>query len=292
MTPRCVGDEWLDAIDVSEQHCIDFDVVVRHGVGMVIVRAGRGTRQDGRWIEHTRSAHMAGAIVGSYWHVYPSHIDAHRQAELWMAAIRSTPAALTGGHWADISTTDGFDPFELGHYLAAFLRRMDELLGGSVGVFTRDAFWRRNVRLDISDRPRWICAADGPDQFDEAEAADVFAVRTRAADRGGPGEHRVHSDPFGSIANRPYRQLHLVPRRPAESVGHWQSRWIRTPDVAALQERLNRLGADLFVDGVFGPATDRAVRTCQLLRRRDQLSPLGGEWWERETPLTETKLAS
>ncbi len=27
MTPRCVDDEWLDAIDVSEQHCIDFDVV-------------------------------------------------------------------------------------------------------------------------------------------------------------------------------------------------------------------------------------------------------------------------
>ena len=266
-------DEWIDGIDVSEHHCIDFDVAVGQGSWVVIVRAGRGTRQDSRWVEHTRSAQLSGASVGSYWHLYPSHAGAHHQAELWMSAIGSTPGALTGGHWADICSTDGFDAIELGRYAAAFLRRIDELLGRTVGVFTSDSFWRHNVRFDIGDRPRWMCGVRDDVQVEDAIAADAFAVRTRASDRGGPGRHRIHTNPFGLGSGRTTKQPHLVPRRPDESVSHWQSRWIRTPDVAILQERLNRLGADLFVDGVYGPATDAAVRTCRLLRRRDGLEP-------------------
>lgn len=275
MTSPAADLDWLDGIDVCEHHCIDFEAVRRQGVQVAIVRAGRGTRQDSRWIEHTRAASCSGVTVGSYWHVYPSHLPAHQQAELWASAIRSAPWALTAGHWADFSTADGLDPVEMGRYAAAFLRRMDELLGRTVGVFTCSTFWRRNVRFDVSGRPRWLCTLDDrfPDEVDEVD--DVWAVRTRAADRGGPGRHRVHAHPDLATARRTGHQLHLVPRRPDESLADWQSRWVRTPEVATLQEHLNRLGADLFVDGVYGPATDAAMRTCRLLRRRDGIAAGG-----------------
>ncbi len=161
--------EWVDGIDVCEHHQIDFREVRRQGTALVVVRAGRGTRQDSRWVEHVRAAELARLAVGSYWYLYPSHTSAHHQAELWMAAIRSAPSSFAGGHWADVSTTDGFDPTDLARYVAGFLRRMDELLGHTTGVFTATGFWRSKVRFDISDRPRWhsdpsaVNATDGRD---------------------------------------------------------------------------------------------------------------------------------
>jgi hypothetical protein len=91
---------WVDGIDVFEHHCIDFDRVVAQGVKVAIVRAGRGTRQDSRWIEHVTAAHRCGLAVASYWHVYPSRADAHRQAELFVAAIRSADVPFDYGQIA------------------------------------------------------------------------------------------------------------------------------------------------------------------------------------------------
>jgi hypothetical protein len=263
------GCEWTTGIDVAEHHRIDFAEVRRQGIGVAVVRAGRGTRQDARWVEHVRAAEGAGLAVGSYWHLYPSHTSPHHQAELWALAVRGAPWPFVAGHWADISTTDGFGPIELGRYAAAFLRRTDELLGHTVGVFTSDDFWRPNVRFRIGDRPRWLSDPD-----DTALAAAV-AVRTRAADRGGPGWHRVRVGWDSGATDRDHG-LHLVPRGPRETVDAWQQRWLRTADVAALQARLNGLGADVVVDGAYGPATDAAVQTWGLLRRRDELGAPAG----------------
>jgi hypothetical protein len=91
-----------------------------------------------------------------------------------------------------------------------------------------------------------------------------------ASDRGGPGRHRVRAVPSAQ-SDRRHGLSHLVPRGPTEPLEAWQARWVRTPDVAALQLLLNELGASLVVDGVFGPATDAAVRTCERLRRRDRI---------------------
>jgi hypothetical protein len=148
---------------------------------------------------------------------------------------------------------------------------MDELLGETVGVFTSDVFWRRNVRFGIGERPRWhnppLSATI--DDWRAEDHRDAFAFRTRAADRGGPGWHRVRADFLRPAIADIRHGLHLVPRGPNESVPSWQRRWLRTADVVALQEQLVALGADLVVDGVYGPATDAAVRMWGLLRRRD-----------------------
>jgi len=269
--------EWVDGIDVCEHHQIDFREVRRQGTALVVVRAGRGTRQDSRWVEHVRAAELARLAVGSYWYLYPSHTSAHHQAELWMAAIRSAPSSFAGGHWADVSTTDGFDPTDLARYVAGFLRRMDELLGHTTGVFTATGFWRSKVRFDISDRPRWhsdpsaVNATDARDHtLAEAPSFDwPHAYRTCPADRGGPGRHRVQARQLDGTIARPENGLHLVARGPNESVSSWRQRWLRTPDVAELQLHLNDLGAQLLVDGVYGPATDAAVRSWCLLWRRD-----------------------
>lgn len=254
---------WVDGIDLCEYHDVDFAEVQRRHIDVAIIRAGRGTRHDSRFVENVRAAHAAGMAVGSYWYLYPSHTSPHHQAELWGAAVRCAPWPSAAGHWADVSCADGFDPFELGRYVAAFLRRADELMGNTVGVFTPEPFWRRRVHFGIGERPRW--------QTECASEADCtgFAYRTRASDRGGPGWHRVHSPSFIASTTQPDHGLHLVARGPNESVASWQQRWLRTPDVGRLQQRLNEAGADVAVDSVYGPATDAAVRTWGLLRRRD-----------------------
>ena len=256
---------WVDGIDVFEHHCIDFDGVVAQGVEVAIVRAGRGTRQDARWIEHVEAADRSGLVVGSYWHVYPSRAEAHHQAELWVASIRGADVPFENGHWADISTSDGFRRADLSRFVAAFLRRADEMLDGHVGVFSTPEFWRRHVGFDDPGRPRWWdSGADALTAFD----ATVAGVRSSPSDRGGPGRHRVRPVPRVVRACVPPG---LVVRGRAESVDAWRSRWERGPEIAVLQMHLNDLGARLVVDGVFGPQTDAAVRICDLLRRRDRL---------------------
>jgi hypothetical protein len=273
------GGDRVDGIDVCEHHCIDYDTVADQGVRVVVVRAGRGTRQDARWIENVRAARASGLEVGSYWHLYPSHTSAHHQAELWMAAVRGAGQwPFSCGHWADISSTDGFDPFDLGRYVAAFVRRADELAGHEVGVFASDEFWQRHVYFDDPDRPRWH------DATPQGDATPAFGVRTHAADRGSPGRHRVRVAAAGEGAVEASRPV-LVARGPTETLEAWRARWVRTPEVTYLQAALNEMGAELVVDGVYGPATDAAVRTCALLCRRDRIA------WPIDTPMSATPVA-
>lgn len=271
LSPAPAASRWLDGIDVSEHHQIDFAEVRRQGAAVAIVRAGRGTRQDGRWIEHVRAAELAGLAVGSYWYLYPSHTTPHHQAELWMAAVGGSPGEFAAGHWLHVATSDGFDTRTLSRYVDACVRRMDELLGGTTGICTEASFWRSHVQLGLAERPHWQCPAErvhDVEGHEAAHAAGAVAIRTRPADRGGPGSHRVGAATL-LTGRPPSHGLHLVPRGPNESVVGWQRRWLRTPDVARLQEHLNELGASLVVDGVYGPATDAAVRIWHHLCRRD-----------------------
>jgi len=271
MTLPAVGAPWIDAIDVSEHHCIDFDTVAGQDVGIVIVRAGRGTRQDARWVEHVRAVRRSGLHVGSYWHLYPSHTDPHHQAELWMAAIQGAASPFSCGHWADIATSDEFGIESLGRYVTAFLGRMDALIGEPVGVFTSQRFWRDRVALPLTTRPLWSAEPADRSAHWGSDAERLSGVRTLAADRGGPGSHRVHWAVPKSATAVPADRPHFVTLLTDDAPAHWRQHWIRCPDVAALQVRFNELGADLVVDGILGPATEAAVQTCELLRRRDRL---------------------
>ena len=271
LLPQTAGSTWLHGIDASEHHQIDFDEVRRRGTSVVIVRAGRGTRQDGRWFEHVRDAELAGLAVGSYWYLYPSHTTAHHQAELWMAAVAVTASLFPARHWLHVATTDGLDTRTLARYVDACLRRMDELLGETTGVCADESFWRERVQLELLERPRWQCPVERLLDVDGREteyAQDALAVRTRPADRGGPGSHRVRITTLRTT-RPPSHGLHLVPRGPNESIGSWQQRWLRSPDVARLQRHLNELGASLVIDGVYGPATEAAVHVWHHLCRRD-----------------------
>ncbi len=275
---------WKRAIDVNGRHPdIDFEGVRSNGVAAVIVRAGRGTRQDERWIEHVAAAARAGLAVGSYWHIYPSRATAYRQAELWGAAVRAAATEFLVGHWADVTVSEGLSPDELGLYLDRILRRMDGLTDATTGVFTATSFWSSSVSLTLGDRPIWLSApavepvspagqlrsvvSDIQGRF----ARNLVGVGLTPATTQVPGQHRVRLNDAEPSAHEDLdiTQLELVPRGLDESVDAWRSRWTRAPEVSELQHQLNDLGANIVVDGVFGPATDAAVRIVRALRRRD-----------------------
>lgn len=259
----------VDGIDVNEHHQIDYEVLRERGVEVGIVRAGRGTRQDARWIEHVRDSTAQEIATGSYWQVWPSHTNAHHQAELWVSAILAAPWPFAAGHWADVSRSEGFDPYELGRYVASFLRRADELLGRQVGLFSSNAFWARHVRFAVGQRRRWSCQIEGGIRPADLDDADVVATRIRSSDRGGPGWHRIRPRALDAISTSARSAPSLAHRRADESVDAWRDRWMRGADVVEVQRALNELGADLFIDGVYGPATEAAVQTWHRLRRRD-----------------------
>ena len=263
---------WLTGIDVCEHHRMDFDEVRRQGTEVVIVRAGRGTRHDSRWIEHVRAVEHADLALGSYWFLYASRTTAHHQAELWAAAISVAPSLFPAGHWLHVATDDGLAGHTFTRYVDACLHRMDELLGRPVGVCTDRSFWQQRVRVPWCGRPVWDCpVGDATTATTAGNAAAVepaLAVRARPSDRGGPGMHLIRADAL-RLAPPSAQGLHLVARGAEESVSSWQRRWLRAPDVAVLQRHLNELGATVEVDGIYGPATDAAVHVWHDLCRRD-----------------------
>jgi hypothetical protein len=261
----------FDTIDVSEHHLVDFAMVRRQGIRTVIVRAGRGTRQDSRWIEHVRSAGTHGLATGSYWHVSPSHTDAHHQAELWAVATLTARSPFEAWHWADITADDHMDPIELGRYVTAFLHRADELFGGTVGLSTTIGFWRSRVGRELGCRPLWLSVPDLAELANRRPGAcgPVLGARLRASDRGGPGWHRRFSAPPGRDVTAPVDRWQLDPRGTSESIDQWRARWLRRENVVDLQAFLNDLGADIAVDGTYGSETHAAVFTFVRLAARD-----------------------
>ena len=71
---------------------VDWGALPAAGVVGVVLRAGRGTRQDRHWVEHVDEARAVGLAVGSYWYVYPSRAEPGRQAELWHRAVQCASA--------------------------------------------------------------------------------------------------------------------------------------------------------------------------------------------------------
>ena len=134
-TAHDAADVWVEGIDVFEHHCIGFAGARAQGTEVAIVRAGRGTRQDARWIEHARSAYRSGMALASYWHLYPSRTDPHHQAELWAAAINNAhvPFGYEGFSrrvYPGFLQLTGFMSMNMNRHFGAHLQLFDHLIRG------------------------------------------------------------------------------------------------------------------------------------------------------------------
>lgn len=99
-----------------------------------------------------------------------------------------------------------------------------------------------------------LSVGDDHDRFDEAT---VVAVRTFQASRG--------LDRDGIVGRHTWSALVEADHRLGDRMLYLRSPMTRGDDVTALQHRLGSLGFDAgYVDGIFGPATERAVRDFQM----------------------------
>ncbi len=243
-------------LDVSDRDgIIEWKAIRDTGIRWVVIRAGRGTRQDRHWIENVEGARSYRLQVGSYWYVLASRASSGHQAELWNAAIETAGGSFALGHWAVITRGDGMNPTALDSYVGSLLGRFDALADQPARVLTT-----------ISDPPLLSPGCLQDRIVSRVDQVDAGVLR-RAPD--GFVHEPVDSlvSPTNSGGESP--TLHLVRREPNDSDDEWRKRWLRASSVGELQQQLNGLGAFLQVDSTFGPATEHAVRAFQAVVRRD-----------------------
>lgn len=274
----------MRAIDVScWQSGIDYNAVKAFGIDTVIIRAGYGremSQKDTQFENHYRDAKAAGMNVGAYWYSYADSIDdAITEAETCLSCISGKDFDLPVYYDMEESWQTAFGRSTLTSMTESFCHTI-ESAGYRAGVYS-NVNWFSNF-LNYSsladkysiwlaqwgtttysyDCDIWQYSEDGyvPGIYGDVDMNQIINENVINESDGGSGQE-IYFD-----ISMPYLA---------------KSGYINTgEEVKTVQLLLNAMNyGDLEVDGIFGHATDQAVKKFQRSRNLDQDGIVGQDTW-------------
>ena len=148
-------------IDVSEwQGGIDFAAVRDAGIDVVYIRAGEGSDYTDAYFEaHYQGALAAGLKIGFYHYVTAADTDqARRQAEFFYSLIRDKTVNCYPA--MDFESFPGLDTEEINAIGAAYMERLQELLGYTPAIYTDTSNIAQVWDASFSIYPLWVAQYD------------------------------------------------------------------------------------------------------------------------------------
>lgn len=270
-------------IDVScWQSGIDYNKVKDSGIDSVIIRAGYGrevSQKDSRFEEHYRGARSAGMNVGVYWYSYADSIsDAKQEARACLTCISGKTFELPIYFDMEENWQTSYGRSTLTSFAEGFCQTI-ESAGYRAGVYSNVNWFSNflNYNTLASKYSIWLAQWGSStysyacDIWQYSENGDVPGISGRVdmnqvinesvINGGGGGGQKIYFD-----ISMPYLA---------------KSGYISTgEEVKTVQLLMNAMNyGKLTVDGIFGSATDEAVKKFQKSRNLDQDGIVGKDTW-------------
>lgn len=242
----------LKGIDVSEhQGVIDWGAVAKDGVQFAVIHAGYGrelSQKDKYFERNYAGARAAGIKVGAFWYSYADSVARAEQE------ARTCLKVLEGKH---LDLPVFFDQeYEPGILKLSTKTRTDIVLkfleiikaaGRPCGLYSSTDFITTKLQANrLTAYPLWIAEYGSKLHYTGKVWAWQYTDKGRVAGIKG----RVDMD-YGYFAQAKNTDSNLLRKGDTGAA------------VKLLQHRLNLVGSQLTVDGIWGVATDQAVRNYQ-----------------------------
>ena len=273
----------IKAIDISTwQQNVDFNKVKASGITAVLIRAGFGreiSQKDSQFENHYRGAKAAGLKVGAYWYSYANTItDAAREAAACLACIEGKSFDLPIYYDMEESSQTGYGKSTLTAMATSFCEAI-KAGGYRAGVYA-NLNWFNNYLNYSSLKSRysiWLAQWSSSHSL----SCDIWQYGDDGTVPGISGSVDMNIIENPDIINGGSggggKEVYCDISMPYLA----QSGYISTgEEVKTVQLLMNAMNyGKLKVDGIFGSATDEAVKRFQKSRKLEQDGIVGADTW-------------
>ena len=272
MKPNC--------IDISTwQQNVDFNKVKAAGVTAVIIRGGFSETKDNQFENHYRGARAAGLKIGAYWYSYAYSVsEAEKEAKACISVLSGKSFDLPVYYDMEESGQMALGMTALTNIACRFLDTL-KAKGYRVGVYSSPSWFSQFLNYDLltSKYSIWL-AQWGSSSY--AYDCDIWQYADDGSVPGIDGNvdmNRVINEDIINGSGGGGQKIYFDISMPYLA----KSGYISTgEEVKTVQLLLNAMGyGNLEVDGIFGSATELAVKRFQTSRGLEPDGVVGPDTW-------------